>query len=272
LNTYPEAQTWSASDGCYCTYVLNNLGDMPQMPSYVQPSVNDHTFDDTPNVVGWNGTENSTFQTMPAVKATTNPIFPAYIPCMANVEIDTCVVMVTGNQPLATFTLTQKIGIESFPTTAELDILPLAHPSPSYDSVALSLYSEAVRSLPPGCPVSMNPSGEWWDMAMNMVVDSAKGLGEMFFPEFTPLITAAGNAYTKYRESDNRARQKAVVRAPPKPKVNRQVVVYQQPRSGPRGQSKAELDSAFRQAAIPVANRKLILPAKKKKKRKPQKR
>jgi hypothetical protein len=198
LNNFPNAVTWSARDGCYCVYSLNNLEDMPQYPSYTQPVINPRLFDDVPYS---DATLNTADCSFPHITDTTNPAYMAFIPCFANVELDTNVVMMTGLSPQSTFTLTSRVGIESFPTSAEPEILVLAKPSASYDACALALYTETIRNLPPGVPAGLNPSGEWWDSVMDTVVGSAEALGTMFAPELTPLIQAAGGAYNAYRKS-----------------------------------------------------------------------
>lgn len=69
----------------------------------------------------------------------------------------------TGLANESTLTVTVKSYFEYFPTTSDA-LAHTATPSAPFDHVALSMYAQAVNSLPPAVPVDFNPKGEWFKM------------------------------------------------------------------------------------------------------------
>jgi hypothetical protein len=68
----------------------------------------------------------------------------------------------TGLSPQTTLQLNTIYIVECFPTSQQSDLAALASPTAGRDPVALSMYSKAMRLMPTGVPVGMNPLGEWF--------------------------------------------------------------------------------------------------------------
>jgi len=69
-------------------------------------------------------------------------------------------------------------GVARAPTLDEADLVVLAAPSPEMDTVALECYSQAMRTMPAGVPVSENPLGEWF----SKVIDGIGSVGSSIAP------------------------------------------------------------------------------------------
>jgi len=96
----------------------------------------------------------------------------------------------TGLDPNTTLQLTIRYGIARAPTLDEADLTVLASDSPSYDPMALELYSRAVRDAPPGVPVSENFLGEWF----SKVVDGVSSAASLAAPLVGAVHPIAGKA------------------------------------------------------------------------------
>lgn len=73
----------------------------------------------------------------------------------------------TGLQPEAVLTLDIRFFVEIAPTPSNATLMSLASPSPSFDPVALELYTRALGEMLPGCMVGENSDGTWWDRISN---------------------------------------------------------------------------------------------------------
>jgi hypothetical protein len=94
-------------------------------------------------------------------------------------------VMLTGLNPLSTFTVTVRSVWEIAPVTGDSvvpgvlinPLVPLAAPSPEFDPIALELYQRAVTQLPVAVPVGMNAAGDFWDWVLGAVKTVAPMVG-----------------------------------------------------------------------------------------------
>jgi hypothetical protein len=68
----------------------------------------------------------------------------------------------TGLSAQTTLTVNVIYYLERFPTPAELDLVVIAQPSPAPDPIARLLYSEMMRTMPPGVKVADNADGDWF--------------------------------------------------------------------------------------------------------------
>lgn len=85
----------------------------------------------------------------------------------------------SGLNVQSTLTLTVRLLFESAPTPENQQLVVLAHPSPDYDPVAIEVYKSASQQLLPGCKVSMNASGDFWDTILDIIADVAPVIGQV---------------------------------------------------------------------------------------------
>jgi hypothetical protein len=120
----------------------------------------------------------------------------------------------TGLNPNSTLTINAKWILESAPTQESKQLVVLAQPSPAYDPVALEIYKEAARMLPPGVPVGDNKSGDFWDSVLVFLGDAAGALGSVI-PGMSSLGKVAENGLHKMAQNrnDNEAKAEAKKKA-----------------------------------------------------------
>jgi hypothetical protein len=82
-----------------------------------------------------------------------------------------------------TLTVNVRFFVTRYPSFLESDMAVVSRPSPELDTLALEIFSHSLRKLPPGCPVSENPLGEWFSKVV-------KGVGGMAH-RVAPLIEGA---------------------------------------------------------------------------------
>jgi hypothetical protein len=105
---------------------------------------------------------------------------------------DTSGVHFTGLSYTTTLTVNVRWLIERIPGPNEADLVVLATPSASYDSLALELYTRCVNDMPPGVMLSENPLGEWFRDALSKVSDWAPKVGNAL-GTFIPGASIIGN-------------------------------------------------------------------------------
>jgi hypothetical protein len=106
---------------------------------------------------------------------------------------DTSGAYFTGLSPQTTLQVNVRWLIERMPAQAETDLVVLATPSAPYDPLALELYSQCMRDMPPGVMLSENPLGEWFANALGKVAEWAPQIGG-FLGNFIPGAGLVGNA------------------------------------------------------------------------------
>jgi hypothetical protein len=83
----------------------------------------------------------------------------------------------TGLSFSTTLTVNVRWIFERLPGPLELDLVVLATPSACYDPIALELYCQCMRDMPPGVMLKENPLGEWFANALSKVADWAPRVG-----------------------------------------------------------------------------------------------
>jgi hypothetical protein len=96
-----------------------------------------------------------------------------------------------GLSAQTTLTITFRTIVEYFPSVGS-SLLPLASPSPSYDILALQIYSQIISSAPYAVPVDQNESGDYFKKILALV---SRGLGLLspMLGEFAPLALVASS-------------------------------------------------------------------------------
>lgn len=170
---------WLASEGALVNCVMNNT-DMP----FVQPNNFPHAFSDTSNTnqPGSNpgygfGSFSFTSPSAFVTKAVTMPI-----------PYDTSGVFLTGLSNASTLTITFKMLIEIAPSWNS-PFVSLGAPSAAYDPLALQLYANVIREIPPAVKVNENASGDWFRGIMGIV----QTVAPVFGPVGALIGSAAGN-------------------------------------------------------------------------------
>jgi len=83
----------------------------------------------------------------------------------------------TGLSFTTTLTVNVRWLVERIPGPTEFDLVVLATPSSAYDPLAIELYCQCLRDMPPGVMLSENPLGEWFRSALSKVADWAPKIG-----------------------------------------------------------------------------------------------
>jgi len=139
------SRTWAALEGAYvvCTLNTDEVPIQYRTPSY---PILEHWSEGSGIVCGYTGT---------AADALTDNV------CNYN-EFDMSGAYFTGLSPETSLTVTFNVYIERFPTADQTDLAVLAEASPSYDPLALELYTRMLHEMPVGVMVKENSIGEWF--------------------------------------------------------------------------------------------------------------
>jgi hypothetical protein len=190
----PMCVSWPAKQGSYTVCAFNGVNP-PRAAGYETPFMIRNNDPDTgdDNVGGILTTNTVDVFVHSPIGVDANNM--SAMPPSKVIPIDCHQSIYTGLHSSATFTVTVKYYIESFPSIAEKDVLVLASPSAPYDPVALEMYNYALAHLPVAVPVGDNPDGEWWaevvEAATGVLAPMAAAFG---FPEVTPFIMGGGAA------------------------------------------------------------------------------
>lgn len=91
----------------------------------------------------------------------TNFTTGGHMSCIKETASDICGVYMTGVPNEATFTVTTRVIIQTFPYVSDPDIT-LARTSPDNDPVAIDLYQRIVDEMHVAGTAGSNPTGSWW--------------------------------------------------------------------------------------------------------------
>lgn len=155
-----QSKTWKAEDGIYQVARFSSAENPPYLPSYDVPVY--CTQDDQEEVVANTGIEIP--QMTPGAIANTLTPYPVLLH-----RVHTSGSWFSGLSEQTSLQLNFRYYYESFPGKSQLDILPLARPSPSPDPRALRVLAEALRFAPVGVPVAQNGLGEWFADLIDVV-------------------------------------------------------------------------------------------------------
>lgn len=159
------SRSWGADEGAYVVARQNSEDNPGKFPSFRFLA---YTADDNAS-----GVSGNTFMTGPAAAFNGTPTQNAdyYAP------FDLSGVHFTGLSYTTSLTVTCRWFIERIPGPSEPDLVVLASPSCPYDSLALELYCNCLRDMPPGVMLKENPLGEWFREALQGVAEWAPKIG-----------------------------------------------------------------------------------------------
>lgn len=222
---YEGSRQWEAKDGAYVVCTQDLSRNTLSFTKARQVAFTDGDFV-IPQVVGLNATntvEDAWF-TRTQVQVGTQPSAVA-VPTTALDHMDlpfhTGGVMLTGLNPLSTFTLTVRHMWEVAPVTGDAvgngtvnPLVPLAQKSAEHDLIALGLYQRAVCELPVAVPVSENAEGDFWDWCLSAVAVAAPAIGALVpgGAQVGNYVAKAAEKYQKSRNADAALQKKAYQR------------------------------------------------------------
>lgn len=138
---------------------------------------------------------------VPAIATTIDNTFVGNNGLYYNAPYNTTGAYFTGLSPQTTLQVTLKLLIETAPG-ASSPFVTLAKPSPMYDPEALRLYTQVLNHLSVAVPVTMNPSGEWFQDVLGTLGSlsmMASGINPLFGMLGAGLKVASGLAPTVHK-------------------------------------------------------------------------
>jgi hypothetical protein len=213
---YPGSRQWMAKEGCYVVQTFVGQDNPPQVVRYDQPVViqNPTQEDFAAATNAYTVLAPLTGQMIPGANGMGMNVATKIYPLHMGGAI------FTGLSSTSTLTLTQNVFYETFPSTAETDILVLATPSAQYDPIALEIFSHCLSSMPVGVPASDNAEGSWFDGLMSIIRDVAPIAAPIlsaFHPAFGIGAVAAGRMADSYLVAPNANRKPKMKPLPPLP-------------------------------------------------------
>ncbi len=178
---YAGSVSWEAPDGCYAVLKQSKLDNPFRPPCAASPIYSaglDMQSNNTAAVVHYPCVSSSGIW---LVRNTTDANLPKVLdmngPAVLPAPFDMKVVILTGLQPQARFTLFANMIFETLPSSEDMKELALATPSPQWDPRALELYSHIVNELPPAVPFADNADGSWFQKVSSALRDYAPSIG-----------------------------------------------------------------------------------------------
>lgn len=172
----PTFQQWSAAEGCYVVGVL----DPYCISDFTMPL--DHC-----KFIGINRISSADYNILASSIYASAPQAPfsedvmtgaltSYPAALHLNALQTCGAYFTNLDANTQLQINVRWIVESIPDAADQD-MTLAQISAEYDPAVLELYARAIRKMPAGVPVRMNPFGEWFEIVMDTVASTATIIG-----------------------------------------------------------------------------------------------
>lgn len=125
----------------------------------------------------------------------------------------------TGLSPSTTLTVTWKVYLERAPGPNLPDLAVLATPSAAYNPEVFKLYANIANTLPPGCKVGDNASGDWFRSVFNRIRQFAPIVAPLIAQSFgipAPVGSAIGvaiahKAFTRAGQEQKKKRSQPIV-------------------------------------------------------------
>lgn len=170
---YPNSKTWGATDGIYSIATMNtnqnafrspipSWSGMIQVPTEESLLAGDPRLCFVPAIIGDGST-------------TTDYVADA---SSHAIEFDVHGCILAGLSSQTTLQVTTRYYFERIPSASDPNLLVLCKPSPSYDPLALEIYSRATGELPIAVKVGENPLGEWFEEVMSTVSMALPAVGQ----------------------------------------------------------------------------------------------
>ncbi len=218
----PGSRVWHAKEGAYvvCTQSGEGLRDPiaePILPIMINPA------DLGPGVVA------PPYATVGSWLGTTAPCKPALV---AIHDYNLSGAWFSGLSLQTTLTVAFNVLIERFPSQGQRDLVTLATPSPSYDPLALELYSRMIDRMPVGVMVQENGLGDWFAgtvaEAAPFIQNMLSSIPHPYAQAGATLAGAAGKLASRFlpapgEKGDGLRRSSAAVPAKPKVKQAKKV-------------------------------------------------
>jgi len=171
------SKQWAAKEGCYVVAARDGPCDVNRMvprmvvrsDSYSDALLSGSTAGTSTGDWFSNGVVNKAW-TENAVNYTVNCGTPSL-----SHAFSMCGAYFTGLSPQTTLTLRVNFFLERFPTEATPELIPLARPRPTFDPIALEIYSRIISEMPAGVPVKDNGLGTWFAEAVSNVAPYVSG-------------------------------------------------------------------------------------------------
>jgi hypothetical protein len=171
---FPNSKTWPAERGAYLINTFCSVDNPVGRPIAKHLEYQ------------WAGSENAiNTVTAMAFGSDQNVVGTPFI----NDQLNLSYAYFTGLSNETTLQVTVKTYFEIFPSYYDT-FVSVATPSPAYDVRALALYSALVQHLPPGVPVDMNPSGEYFQIVLDLLRKYAPAVLDLTstaFPALRPI-------------------------------------------------------------------------------------
>lgn len=160
---YPNSRIWAAEEGVYSIATMNSIQNpfrspLPNWSGIIQIN-NEASLEAGDNRLVY----------VPGVEFTSGVISYVAEPLSHDIEFDVHGSIFSGLSAQTTLQITVRYYFERIPTISDENLLVLCKPSPTYDPLALEIYSRAVGQLPVACRVNENPLGEWFEGVMKAV-------------------------------------------------------------------------------------------------------
>jgi hypothetical protein len=203
---------WEAKDGCMVIPTLNDMNIPVQSASTVVPFVRGPAAAITltgistfPSMkAGYLGATAVGFGNNQSLAVGTATLSSAQLPYSHYGNFNTSGAYFTGLSYSTTLTINSIYYIERFPVPSDTNLVVLANPSPPYSSVAMDLYPEMLRFLPPGCKVGDNADGDWFFEAIKTVSDflspALGAAGAFVNPALGPAAIGFGKAASSWAD------------------------------------------------------------------------
>jgi len=205
----PGTRTWEAKDGCYSVSTFHTTENPAELIAPRTPVITSADADDLESVVS----TTSVFSMIPGPIVAGSTLRPVSAFRIFNIHQSGAVL--TGLSQQTTLTINWNVFMESFPSNAEQDILPLATPSCEFDPDVLDLYSRIMVELPVGVPVRENGLGDWF---FDAVTSAAKYIGPVLSALPHPIAIGAGQILTSLGNANKKPKK-----AKPQKVVNQQL-------------------------------------------------
>lgn len=150
---------------------------------------------------------------------------------LRHAAIETTGTYFTGLSSQSVLTLEMVFIIESRPTPADPTLLSLASPACPLDPLAIKMYAEIRKRLPPGVPVNMNAKGDWFRMIQKVAREVAPYIPRIIGVFNPRLGQAAQLTYDAIRGPETKKKTKAKA-TPQTPKNKAKLVPVSTMRTG----------------------------------------
>jgi hypothetical protein len=187
---FPNSKTWGATDGVYIMETVNSP-NIPYTCSLPGTSSGLILNADLTTMLSNNGVRTTYLPRWLGGSGATGSVSPGLSSPM---YFDISGAIFSGLNSNTSLQVTAKYVVERVPNTTDPNLLVLARIPPTYDMMALELYSRIVDQLPVGVKVGMNPLGEWFFDILQVLAATAPAVGAALSPVMGPLGPALGAA------------------------------------------------------------------------------